>query len=113
GGTPLTVLFRDASVEANGTISAWAWDFDDDGTVDSTERNPSHVFTTEGTFSVSLTAHGEFGPATATKVGFVTVTAPGPLVANFTSIVTASPIVGRTGTAVGGVYDDETVTFTD
>jgi PKD repeat protein len=113
GGAPLTVLFRDASDELNGTISAWAWDFENDGTVDSTLQNPSHTYAAPGTFTVSLTVTGENGSATVTRANLVTVTAPGALVAAFTSEVTASPIPGRPGTAVGSVYDDETIQFTD
>ncbi|MBX3463964.1 MAG: PKD domain-containing protein [Planctomycetes bacterium] len=113
GGAPLTVLFRDTSTEANGAITAWAWDFDGNGTTDSTQQNPAHTYTTPGTFTVSLTATGQNGSNTVTRAGLVTVSAPGPLVAGFTSVVTASPLFGRTGTAVGSVYDDETITFTD
>jgi PKD repeat protein len=112
GGAPLTVLFTDASTQANGTVSAWAWDFDGDGTTDSTLQNPSHTYTTPGTFAVTLTTTGENSSATVTRAGLVTVTAPGALVASFTSVVSASPLGGRVGTAVGSVYDDETVTFT-
>jgi PKD repeat protein len=113
GGTPLTVLFADASTQPNGTVSAWAWDFDGDGTTDSTVQNPSHVYNTPGTFAVRLTATGESGSsATVTKAGFVTVTAPGSVVASFTSVVAVSPLGGRAGTAVGSVYDDETIQFT-
>jgi len=39
GDVPLTVQFTDLST--GDGISEWAWDFDDDGTIDSTEQNPS------------------------------------------------------------------------
>ncbi len=113
GGAPLTVLFTDASTQPNGTISAWAWDFDGNGTTDSTLQNPSFTYATTGTFAVTLTATGESSSSTVTKAGFVTVTAPGTLVAAFTSRVTVSPIGGRVNTLVGSVWNDETVTFTD
>ncbi|MBL9078379.1 MAG: PKD domain-containing protein [Planctomycetes bacterium] len=113
GGSPLTVLFRDASSEQNGTIGGWAWDFDGDGTTDSTQANPSHTFTTQGTFAVTLTVTAENGTATTTKAGFVTVQAPGSIVGGFTSTVASSPVGGRNGTAVGSVWDDETIQFTD
>ncbi|MCK9275823.1 MAG: hypothetical protein M0P57_12115, partial [Syntrophales bacterium] len=38
GDAPLTVAFTDSST---GEITGWAWDFDNDGTTDSTARNPS------------------------------------------------------------------------
>ncbi|MEI6124608.1 MAG: PKD domain-containing protein [Bacteroidota bacterium] len=47
------VNFHDASTSTEGTILTWAWNFDD-GT-NSTQQNPTHTFTTPGTYDVSLT----------------------------------------------------------
>jgi len=58
GNPPLTVQFTDDSV---GTITAYEWDFDSNGTIDSTEQNPSHVYDSIGTYSVSLKVTGEHG----------------------------------------------------
>jgi len=55
-----TVLFINLST---GDISSYAWDFDSDGTVDSTAVNPSHSYTSTGIYTISLTVTG---PATAT-----------------------------------------------
>jgi hypothetical protein len=41
GLEPLTVTFADQS---SGEVSAWAWDFDSDGTIDSTAQNPTHLY---------------------------------------------------------------------
>jgi len=56
GSLPLTVNFS-----SNGTSDpegdaplAYAWDFQSDGTIDSTEENPSFTFNTAGTFDVQL-----------------------------------------------------------
>ncbi|UCG83177.1 MAG: PKD domain-containing protein, partial [Dehalococcoidia bacterium] len=49
------VQFSDNS---SGDISSWSWDFDGDGIIDSTEKNPSHIFTTDGIYSVSLAVSG-------------------------------------------------------
>ena len=43
-----------------------------------TSRNPSHVYSSEGTFSVSLTATSSAGSSTVTKTGLITVTASQP-----------------------------------
>jgi len=51
GIVPLTVQFTDTSTNAP---ESWAWDFDNDGVVDSTEQNPSFTYTTEGVYSVRL-----------------------------------------------------------
>jgi formylglycine-generating enzyme required for sulfatase activity len=51
GAAPLSVQFTDTS---SAGATAWQWDFDNDGVVDSTQRNPSHVYTTQGTYTVRL-----------------------------------------------------------
>ncbi len=53
GVRPLTVQFTDTS---SGSPTAWAWDFDNNGTVDSTQQNPTHTYTVAGTYTVKLTA---------------------------------------------------------
>ncbi|MGB3970297.1 MAG: PKD domain-containing protein, partial [Planctomycetota bacterium] len=53
GAGPLSVTFTDRST---GNPTAWQWDFTNDGTVDSTEQNPTFVYTTPGTFTVRLVA---------------------------------------------------------
>ncbi len=70
GPAPLTVRFRSSVVI--GTADTGTWDFGDGGS--STLRNPAHVYTTPGTYTVSLTGVGPDGTDTETKVGFITVT---------------------------------------
>ncbi|TCO44697.1 PKD domain-containing protein [Actinocrispum wychmicini] len=53
GRYPLTVAFSSAG--STGEDPAYAWDFDGDGTVDSTEANPTHVYMTPGQFDARLT----------------------------------------------------------
>lgn len=99
GVAPLTVTFTDTSTQSP---TAWAWDFENDATVDATTQNPSHTYTTPGTYSVTLTATNEAGPATTTKTGFVTVLTP--VVAGFTASTTsgAAPLsVTFTNTSTG------------
>lgn len=56
GALPFTVNFSDHSVAATGNnIISWAWDFDNDGTIDSNDPNPTWVYTDEQSYSVSLT----------------------------------------------------------
>jgi PKD repeat protein/sugar lactone lactonase YvrE len=52
----LSILFSDTST---GEPTLWAWDFGDGAT--SVDQNPSHVFMSEGTFDVALTATNEAG----------------------------------------------------
>jgi Zn-dependent metalloprotease len=67
GEAPLTVNFTDQSVGA----TSWLWDFGDTGT--STARNPSHTYTSPGTYTVTLTATNSQGSDTETKVDYIYV----------------------------------------
>lgn len=49
------MYFYDSSTVASGSISAWEWDFGD-GTPSDNNQNPSHTFTNDTTYSVSLIA---------------------------------------------------------
>lgn len=62
GTAPLNVLFTDTST---GSPTAWNWNFGD-GT-SSTQKNPAHVYSTAGTYTVTLTASNSAGSNTATK----------------------------------------------
>jgi hypothetical protein len=44
GTYPLSVQFTDLST---GSPTAWAWDFDNDGIIDSTEKNPEYTYTND------------------------------------------------------------------
>ena len=70
GITPLEVQFTDAS--SNGP-TGWQWDFDNDGSVDSTGQNPLHTFADPGTFTVVLTASNAVGQHTSVKEAYITV----------------------------------------
>ncbi len=70
GPTPLLVQFTDLST--NGPTS-WAWDFNDDGIVDSAERNPACVYAIADTYSVSLSVTGSEGFDEETKFNYIEV----------------------------------------
>ncbi|MFA5415393.1 MAG: PKD domain-containing protein, partial [Methanoregula sp.] len=71
GTAPLTVTFTDASTN---TPTGWQWDFNNDGTIDSTEKNPVHTYTNAGTYTVNLTATNAYGSTSMVKTGYITVT---------------------------------------
>ena len=73
GTAPLTVNFTDTSTN---TPASWAWDFTNDGTTDSTSQNPSHTYSTAGTYSVKLISTNAGGSNTTLKPNLVTVTSP-------------------------------------
>ncbi|HOS82819.1 MAG TPA: DUF3344 domain-containing protein, partial [Methanolinea sp.] len=68
GNSPLEVSFTDQST---GTITSWAWDFDSDGTVDSTDQNPVHTYQTAGTYTVTLTVTGAGGSDSEVKTSYI------------------------------------------
>jgi PKD repeat protein len=68
GAAPLSVEFTGTS---EGAISAWEWAFGDGGI--SYEENPAHVYTTPGTFTVSLTVTYAEGTETVTKYDYISV----------------------------------------
>jgi PKD repeat protein len=52
GAGTTVIQFTDKTV---GIATSWAWDFESDGIIDSTERNPTHAYTRNGAYSVTLT----------------------------------------------------------
>jgi PGF-pre-PGF domain-containing protein len=96
GNAPLTVAFTDLS---NNTPTNWDWNFGSwsaaDGGV-STLQAPSHIYTSAGTYTVSLNARNAYGGDTFTRTGYITVTA-----APVTTSPTAVPGGGSTAGSSG------------
>ena len=73
GPTPLTVQFSSAgSNDPDGTALTYAWDFNGDGTVDSTAPNASFTYDTPGSYTATLRVTDVSG---ATGVDNVSITA--------------------------------------
>ncbi|WP_261788812.1 PKD domain-containing protein [Methanosarcina siciliae] len=87
GPAPLTVQFTDISTNA----TSWAWDFENDGTIDSTDQNPVHTYSTEGIYTVNFTVSNAGGNASEVKTGYISVSEPLPSapVANFSADITS------------------------
>ena len=86
GKAPLTVQFTDTS---SGGPTSWQWDFNSDGAIDSTARNPVYTYTASGTYSVTLKAIDGTVSDDITKSSYITV-GNGP-----TASFTASPREGE------------------
>ncbi|MBE7474952.1 MAG: hypothetical protein DPW09_26315 [Anaerolineae bacterium] len=97
GTAPLAVTFIDLSTPLN-QIESWQWDFGDGGS--STEVNPTHVYTREGSYTVTLTVATSQTTYAEAKPNYVTVIPSSIPIAAFS----ADPVIGLI---------PFTVTFTD
>jgi PKD repeat protein len=84
GTSPLNVSFTDQS---SGTISSRQWNFGDGAT--SAATSPSHLYTSPGNYTVSLTTTGPGGSDTETKTNLIAVSLPGGISADFGVSATA------------------------
>lgn len=71
GTVPLVLQFTDKST---GAITSWEWGFNNDGTADSTEQNPSYTYGVPGKYAVSLKVTGPGGSDTEVKSGYISAT---------------------------------------
>jgi PGF-pre-PGF domain-containing protein len=86
GAVPLTITFTDGS---SNEPTNWAWDFGDGNT--STDQDPIYIYTSVGTYTVSLNTTNAGGYNITTKVDYILVTVPAP-VADFTADVTSGAV---------------------
>jgi PKD repeat protein len=70
GTAPLSVRFTDSS---SGAPTAWQWNFGDGNTTGSTTRDPVHLYTAPGTYTVTLRASNNNGGDLETKSGYIVV----------------------------------------
>jgi PKD repeat protein len=110
GNVPITIQFNDLST---GQASAWAWDFNNDQIVDSTDRNPQYTYTKAGTYTVILRVYGSGGDTIETKQDYIVLAPP------MESINKVNPDSGYVGTTLdtiitGYSFDDASaVSFGD
>ncbi|WP_292372030.1 PGF-pre-PGF domain-containing protein [Methanosarcina sp. UBA411] len=103
GKVPLGVTFTDNNMDTSTVLK---WDFGDGAT--STEKNPEHIYSNIGTYTVSLTESNSVGSATKKIVkNLITVSeAPKLPVANFS----ATPMSGNSPLSVQFIDLSENVT---
>jgi PKD repeat protein len=102
GTAPVATTFIDRST---GVPTAWIWDFGDGST--STVARPTHTYTTQGVYTVTLTVTNAQGTASSTQTDLVNVAQNPPLLnAKFSGSPTSggAPLpVQFTDASVGGV----------
>ncbi len=93
---PVTVSFTSSGVDSHSNaITSWNWNFGDGHS--STAQNPSHLYTTNGIFSLTLIATNNLGD-TVTGSGPASIYVPGKF-----TVTTNSGTITITGyTGVGG-----------
>ncbi len=82
--TGLTVDFTDTSIDPDGFIVSWEWDFGDGNS--SSQQHPIHTYDTANTYIVTLTVTDDDGDTGA--AGHLVVVQPGPggTFGNFTEV---------------------------
>jgi PKD repeat protein len=103
GTIPFSVQFLDVSA---GSPTTWSWNFGDTGT--STSQHPSHIYSTAGTYSVSLTVGNGTGLYnTSTKTGYITARSKPPVVTG------VSPSSGNHGYGTSSIFNPVIISGTD
>jgi PKD repeat protein len=74
GSAPLMVNFTDTS---SNTPTSWVWSWGD-ATSNGTTQNPSHTYSTAGTYTVTLTVSNAGGSNTSQIAGMIVVSAVAP-----------------------------------
>lgn len=77
GKAPLSVQFQDLTT---GNPDTWSWNFGDGNT--SSLQNPNHIYTTAGTYTVTLTASNASSSDSVTKTDYITVSPDADFSAN-------------------------------
>ncbi len=99
-----TFEFRSTTINR---VNTYRWDFGDG--ITSQEQNPTHTYTTGGTYTVSLTAINEVGENTNEKTNFITLNIPNQPIAEDQNIcVGESTIVSVSGNSEFRWYDQPT-----
>lgn len=91
GVVPLTIRFNDTSTNYP---TSWLWNFGD-GSI-STAQNPSHVYTSAGSFTVTLVATNSGGSGTVTSTHYIVAIVTTPATTVSTTVPTTSQVTPGT-----------------
>ncbi|HWV99225.1 MAG TPA: PKD domain-containing protein [Candidatus Acidoferrum sp.] len=91
GPMPLAVSFTSAGIDSGGhAVANWNWDFGDGST--STAQNPSHTFSTSGTFPVALTENSNGVPVAGAALSIAVFPFTVVFSANPTNVLESLPV---------------------
>ncbi|MBG16668.1 MAG: hypothetical protein CL853_09990, partial [Crocinitomicaceae bacterium] len=95
-----TVQFNDLSFTG---VTSWDWDFGDGNT--STIQNPSHTYSSSGTYSVTLTVTNSVGTDTYTLTNYITVSILDDATINpVSSLCVSDPSITLSAANSGGLW---------
>jgi len=97
----LWVAFTNESATFGPT--SWAWDFDSNGTTDSTAASPVFTYPSAGTYSVMLTVTNSLGTDTLSRSNYITVIAPQP--STYVPLAPTRLLDTRVGNGLAGVFN--------
>jgi beta propeller repeat protein len=99
GVVPLEVRFNDTST---GSLDTYAWDFENDGVIDSSDRNVTHTYVIPGTYSIRHNATNAYGTGTRIRTAYITAL-PGAHATAFTPV---------NGIVIDGRFGGQFLTYT-
>lgn len=112
GCAPLTVVFDDNSVDA----TSWSWTFDGGTPASSTEQNPTVLYSTPGTYAVTLVATNMLGSDESAVASYVTAELCNAIEDESISDLIAvypNPFINSATISVNGISGADMFTITD
>jgi PKD repeat protein len=104
GCFPVAIQFTDQSIPGDSPVTSWSWDFGDGGV--STAQNPTHTYTSSGSFNVTLLLTDANGcTSNRSFPSFISTNSNAPVAGFSSNIQTACipPVnIAFTGNAFGG-----------
>jgi PGF-pre-PGF domain-containing protein len=85
GSRPLNIAFKDIST---GFPDSWSWNFGD-GNI-SADKNPVHVYSSDGVYTVTLKVTNSKGSNSTQKINYITVSTKPPLSSFYSNITSGN-----------------------
>jgi PKD repeat protein len=106
----LDVQFTDLST---GSPTSWEWDFDNDGTIDSSIQNPQWTYYSRGFYTVALTSFVGTEEDTEIKVNYIELLNSQPVIQNQIIDFSFDEDTADTSIDLNNVFDDMDLPYGD